>query len=169
MSFSSLLANTTECVVCSSLAPSAKSANPRCAPNPFYSVTKVVFILRIKQSVLCLPPSTVSVHTLFVSEELDQVMGLSLYPTLHSFIPHSQFSESSDSKMSLLFPDETIWDQDTFSHQEWILCHIKVHTIVNDKHNKSNLVMLLLKEEEHIRAVFFELNGVLLEKTPWLR
>lgn len=29
--------------------------------------------------------------------------------------------------------------------------------------------MLLLKEEEHIRAVFFELNGVLLEKTPWLR
>lgn len=62
--------------------------------------------------------------------------------------------------MSLLFPDETIWDQDTFSHQEWILCHNKVYTIVDDKHSKRLLIMLSLRERGHIRAVFFELNVV---------
>lgn len=60
VSLSSLLANATECVVCCSFASYPKSANLRCAPNPFYSVTKVDFTLRVKQAVLCLPPSTVS-------------------------------------------------------------------------------------------------------------
>lgn len=47
-------------------------------------------------------------HTIFVLEELDQVIGLGLYPTFHAFIPHSKFPERCNSKTSLMFPDETI-------------------------------------------------------------
>lgn len=73
------------------------------------------------------PPQS---RTIFAPEELHQVPGLGLYPTFHSFIPHSQFPESRNSKTSLIFPDETIWNQDSFSHQESIGCHVNIHVML---------------------------------------
>lgn len=149
--------------------------------HSFLEQNQLVFTLSHADYVLCQKPKCSSQvlcqqHTIFVPEELDQITGFSLYPTLHSFIPHSKFSESSNSKMSLMFPDETIWDQDTFSHQESILYHVIIHIIVNDIHTKSHLLIMLLlikKKKKKKRATsgqwgFF--NCILLEteKPPWL-
>lgn len=96
-------------------------------------------------------------------------MGLCLYLALHSFIPHSQFSESSNSKMRLLFPDETIWDQDTFSHQESISCRVNIHVIINDIHTKSHLLIVLPLIKKRAISGQCSFNCILLETQKLLR